>query len=371
MIFMFKKASIVLLSLIIVLISAELLLRAFNDFGLVYPYEEFFTNKSSQKSIHRGNLWDDFEFENIVIRNQNMQHLRDFPDFSKEQKIVYILGDSMVEAVAEPLGRIFYNISDDRHDEYCVVAQHFAGCSLKALTILLYNYPNYLKQNNKVYKPSLAVFQLRRYSYRGGNTVFFDPNAGPVDYQEKLSTEEKLPAVVELKKSFLDKLKLDVKFSQKPQDKIFRALVLGESHILSLLAWKFYNWSLTTGIYPNQERFITSKYNLEDAYWARFERELQVLLNVSDTLQIPVAVLLIPDPENLKHYHYAGSFNETEKKYIELFQKYQIPYEYAIEEFDDVSRFSQESLFWNDGHPSHKGQEAIALSLDKLIGRFF
>lgn len=225
-----------IIACIIVLIGGEILLRSFNDFGLVYPYIEFFTNKQSRQSIHKGDLWGPTEFANPIIRDENFQHTRPLPDLSKENKIIYLLGDSMVESVSTPLDKSFHGIVDNQHPEYCIATQHYAGCSLDTLTILLNAYPQKLNQDGKVYKPQIAVAQLRGLSYQGGNTNFFNPQLGRnVDYQAKLNDLEE-PEIVKVKQSLLNQVKFDVKFSSKFKDQVLRQMVLGDIHILSLLA---------------------------------------------------------------------------------------------------------------------------------------
>lgn len=346
-----------------------MILNSFHDFGLVYPYEDFFYNKQLRTSTHKGNLWDEQEFANLVIRDERMQHVSPLPDLSQHHKLIYLLGDSIVESVAEPLDHIFYRLSNNRNSDLNIVAQHFAGCSLTTLAILLNNYRDYFTQNSIAYKPDYTVIQLRRYSYRGGNTNFWDPVKNQmVDYQEKLPIDESLAAVVKWKKNFLALFKLDVKFSSKPLDKFFRSQVLGKIHVFSLLAWRIYNWSISSSQYPNQEKFFTTKISLEDMYWDRFENEIRLLLQVSKKVNIPISFLLIPDPELFKHYQYAQTYDATAKHYIELFKKYSIPYQYALEDFYQVSKENPETVFWNDGHPSHRGAEAMSRSLDKLLG---
>lgn len=353
-----------LLACLIVLICGEITLRITNDFNLVYPYTEFFTNKFSRTSIHRGDLWGSKEYCNIIIRDADFQHSRAVPDLSQQQKIIYLIGDSMVESVSTPLDESFHGIVDKQHNEFYIVTQHYAGCSLDAISIMLNSYPSKFIQNGKVYKPDIVVAQLRGLSYQGGNTNFFDQIQGKnVDYQPKLNDREE-SSVVKFKQAILNKIKFDVKFSSKFKDKFLRELVLGNSHILSLLAWRFYNWSISQTV-PNNESFTA--YNIENDYWTRFENSLQQFINVANQNQIQAKILLIPDKKWFNRYTYVKQYNSTEKHYIDLFEKYQIPYVYSMEDIYNESLITDQPMFWNDGHPSIYGSKAIAKSLERLI----
>jgi len=354
-----------ILACIIVLVCGEILLRATNDFNLVYPHIEFFTNKYTQNSIHKGNLWASQEYSNIVIRNQDLQHARSIPDLSKEKKIIYLIGDSMVESVSTPLEQSFHGIVDVQHDEFCILTHHHAGCSLEAISIIFSSYRDKCTQNGKVYKPAMVIAQLRGLSYQGGNTVFFDPSQNKVvDLQTKLNDRED-PTVVKMKQAILNQIKFDVKFSDQFKDKILRSLVLGDIHILSLLAWRFYNWSIGQTI-PNHESFTS--YDTEEDYWIRFENSLRQFLEFANMQGIQPKILLIPDMKWFNDYVYTKQYPELEKRYIALFEKYKIPYVDATDDIYQYSLTTKEPMFWNDGHPSTYGSKAIAKSLERLIG---
>lgn len=360
----FNKIFSPLLACIIVLIFAETLLRSFNDFNLVYPYIEFFTNKHSRIGIHKGDLWGPKEFENITIRDIKFQHSRAMPDLSKEQKIIFLIGDSIVESASTPLDQSFHSIVDLKHPEYAIIAEHYAGCSLDAISILLDSYQQKFIQNGKVYKPDMVIAQLRGFSYQGGNTQFYDPTQGKnIDFQAKLNNE-KQDLVVEIKQAILNVLKFDVKFSSELKDKILRDLILGKIHIFSLLSWRFYNWSISQSV-PNNEHFIY--HNLEDDYWYRFENSLNVFVRTANNNQIQGKILLIPDKRWFERYRYTRDFNPTEKRYLGLFQKYQVPYIYVMEDIYQEALKTNNPMFWHDGHPSSYGSKAIAKSLERLI----
>ncbi len=353
-----------LFACIIVLIFAEILLRSFNDFNLVYPYPEFFTNKYTRNSIHKGDLWGAREFENIIIRDARFQHSRPIPDLSKEQKLVFLIGDSMVESVSTPLNQSFHGLLDSLYPEYAIIAEHYAGCSLDTISILLDSYKQKFTQNGKLYKPDIVIAQLRGLSYQGGNTNFYDPVQGRnVDYQAKLNNEEQAP-IVKIKQDILNALKFDVKFSNKLKDKILRDLVLGKVHILSLVSWKFYNWSISQSV-PNNEHFVY--HNVENDYWNRFENSLKLFIRTANNNQIQAKILLIPDKRWFERYRYTKDFNATEKRYLNLFEKYQIPYVYAMEDIYQESLQIDKPMFWHDGHPSAAGSVPIARSLERLI----
>jgi hypothetical protein len=318
-------------------------------------------------STLRGNPWDKFEFNNIVYRDNNLQHVPAKPNFQDpNQKNIFLLGDSMVESVSTPVEKVFYSIVDSNHDNLSVVPFHFAGCSLQALVLYFNQYQAFFQKDNKVFKPNLAVFQIRPLSYQGGNTVLFDPRLGrPRDFQDPINLI-KSDVVVE-KEKFLSNFKLDIKFSPKFQDKLFRDLVLGETRIVSLLAWKFFQWtSRVTNQVPNHEElFVENK--LEELYWQRFENSVRLLKASSIQNQIPVRVLLVPSPEWLERYSYTHEFNEQEKRYKNLFDKYGIPFHNSIIDFHLERQNAGNKLFFDDGHPNSYGVKALSNAFDKLL----
>jgi hypothetical protein len=356
------------LALIFVLLIAELSFKVFDDYGRVIPYKDYFYNKRMPKSTLKGKPWTKLEFTNTVYRDRNFQHVPQRPDFSNlEQKNIFLLGDSMVESISTPVDKTFYALSDLRNDNIAVVPFHFAGCSLKALTFYMGQYPAFFRRANDSFKPDLAVLQIRPMSYQGGNTMLFDKRIGKTrDFQEKLPVEK--PYVVKAKESFLKNFRLDIKFSSKYKDKLFRDLVLGESRIISLLAWQVFQWTTrVTSSAPNHEDFIVNKGQMEELYWQRFEKSVKMLKETSMQQQIPVAVLLVPSPDWLKRFEYTQKLNEQEKRYQELFAKYKIPYHYALSDFLAQKKSTHKEVFLEDNHPNENGVQALSNAFDKLI----
>ncbi len=356
------------LALILVLIVAEISFKVFNDYGRVIPYKDYFYNKNMPVSTLKGNPWTKLEFTNIVYRDKNFQHVPAKPDFNDlNQKNIFLLGDSMVESVSTPVDKSFYAISDAVNENITVVPFHFAGASLKALVYYLNQYHAFFRRDKQSFKPDLAVLQIRPMSYQGGNTMLFDQRIGKSrDFQEKLPLEKS--KIVESKEAFLKKFKLDIKFSSKFKDKLFRDLVLGESRIISLLAWQFFQWTTNvTKAAPNHEEFIVEKGVLEELYWQRFERSVKMLKEVSAKNQIPVAVLLVPSPDWLKRYEYTKKLNLQENRYQKLFAKYQIPYHYALSDFLSQKDKFKKAVFLEDNHPNELGVLALSKAFDNLV----
>jgi hypothetical protein len=144
-----------ILALIVVLICSELLLRLSGDFGMVYPYHDYFYGKNMRQSIFKGEPWQAKEYTNLVIRDERLQHVRALPDLSQAQNLVFLLGDSTVESSSTTLEESFYMQAEKKLKNITLVPFHFAGCSLQALTIYLNNYQPFFTQNNKTECPSL------------------------------------------------------------------------------------------------------------------------------------------------------------------------------------------------------------------------
>jgi hypothetical protein len=357
------------LSLIVVLLAAEICLRLNQDFDLVYPYQDYFYGKRMMVSTTKGEPWRKKEYENLIIRDRNLQHVKKLPDLEKSQNIVFLLGDSITESSSMPVNESFYQVLDSRRDDLDIVGFHFAGCSLMALGIELNNYAQHLNQNGKVFKPDYAIMQIRELSYIGGNTSFFDPRIGQmVDYQEKIKAEELSP-VVALKKQLLNFFTINPKFSNRWIDNRFREWVVGDYHFISLVLWRFFQWTQQTNrFYPNNEQLILDS-SLEDQYWRRFENSVALVKQISQANQIPVGILLVPEPDWFKRYERTRSYNQKEKKYQEIFAKHNIPFEYSIEEIYSIYQQSNQNVFWEDRHPSKTGSQGISIALENLLKR--
>lgn len=356
------------LALILVLFIAEISFKVFDDYGMVVPYKDYFYNKRMPVSTLKGKPWTKLEFTNTVYRDRNFQHVPIKPNFKDlDQSYIFLLGDSMVESVSTPVDKTFYSLSDARNEKVSVIPFHFAGASLKALTFYLNQYPAFFQRDKKSFKPDLAVIQIRPMSFQGGNTFLFDKRLGKArDFQEKLPIEK--PAVVKMKDSFLKNFKLDIKFSSKLKDKLFRDLVLGDSRIISLLAWRFFEWTTrVTKASPNHEDFIVHNDLLEELYWKRFEKTVQLLKQNSIRNEIPVAVMLVPSPDWLTRFNYSKNLNSQERRYQELFAKYEIPYHYALTDFLEVKNKHKEPVFLKDNHPNELGVVALSKAFDVLI----
>lgn len=357
-----------LLALVLVLLVLELSFEVFDNYGRVVPYKDYFYNKRMPVSTLKGKPWTKLEFTNKVYRNRAFQHVPALPNFNTvNQKNIYLLGDSMVESVSTAVDKTFYSLVVNTRKDLGVVPFHFAGCSLKALIYYMNMYPAFFRRDEKSFKPDLAVFQIRPMSYQGGNTMLPDRRSGQArDFQEKLALEK--PEVVQLKESFLKNFKLDIKFSSKFHDKLFRDLVLGDSKIVSLLAWKIFEWtSRVTRSAPNHEEFIVNNDLLEELYWKRFEKSVKLLKDASAKSGIPVAILLVPSPDWLKHFEYTNKFNKQEERYQRLFSKYQISYHYALTDFLNQKNESKENVFLEDNHPNENGVKALSNAFDNLL----
>jgi hypothetical protein len=357
------------LSLLVFIITAEIFLRMNHDFGLVYPYQDYFYGKRMMISTTKGEPWRKQEYENLIIRNENLQHVKRLPDLEKSQNIIFLLGDSITESSSMPVNESFYQALDSRRNDLDIVGFHFAGCSLMALGLELNNYAQHLNQNGKIFKPNYAILQIRELSYIGGNTSFFDPRIGQmVDYQEKIKSEELKP-IVAAKKQLLNFFTINPKFSNRWIDNRFREWVVSNYHFVSLVLWKFFLWTQQTSrFYPNNENLILDS-SLEDQYWKRFENSVILLKQISQSNNIPVGVLLVPGPDWFRLYERTKSYNIQEKKYQELFAKYNIPFEYSIEEMYSIYKRSKQNVFWEDQHPSKVGSQGLTIALEKLIKR--
>lgn len=359
-----------LLALLLVFFCAELSFAIFNNYGRVLPYVDYFTHKRKSFSILKGEPWDKIEFSNKLYRNKMFQHVKPLPDFSNfKTKNVYLLGDSITESASTPISASFHSITDEKNDSINIVPFHFGGCSLKTLVYYMSIYPKFFMRDSKPFKPDLIVLQLRSTSYRGGNTNIFDPKIGKYrDFQDKLPVDLNKAPIVALKDKFLKNFSLDIKFSSKLKDKLFREVVLGESKILSFFAWRIFQWSTRiTSKAPNHENFFVYPNELNEMYWQRFEKSVQLLTQQSKALGIPIAVLLVPQPDCYQEYKYTHKYNEQEVRYQNLFAKYAIPFEYGIEEFELHDAKTEEVLYWEDRHPSIEGNKALAVALDNLL----
>ena len=146
--------------------------------------------------------------------------------------------------------------------------------------------------------------------------------------------------------------------------------MLGDSKVISFIAWKIFQWSRrATSAIPDHEKFIIEANKREEEYWARFEKSVKVLKKVSNYYQVPVLILLAPNKDWLIRYEYSGEYNDQQKRYEELFAKYQIPFEDTLDEFAKLKAETGNEMFWSDDHPNHMGSEAMARSLDTLLKR--
>lgn len=361
------------LALLLLLVSAEISFKIFDDYGRVIPYRDYFFHKRQKVSYVSGELWLKKEYTSTLIRNSNFQHVPTSFDFSPSKKQIFLLGDSIVESGSMRVEDAFYSLLQERTNDLNIVPFHFAGASLKTLVMLMPQYKAFFNYQGKSIKPDLAVLQIRSFSFQGGNTNFFDPKLGKIrDFQDKLPSDLDKSKVIELKDKFLSFFKLDIKFSSKFKDQLFQKAVLGKSRIVSLLAWRIFQWtSRVTAISPRHEKFIVHPDQKEKEYWARFEKTIQMLSLYSKKFDLPVAVLLVPSPEWITEFEYTGKLNAKEEKYQELFAKYSIPFKYANQEFLAFKQKEQKKVFWEDKHPNLLGSKALSFALEELLNKLF
>lgn len=339
-------------SLLVILFFVELCLRLFNNFGLVLPYKDYFYNKKQRVSIFKGKPWSKFEFENILYRNESMQHVQEFPDYQASvQKRIFLLGDSIVESSSMSVDKSFYALADKASSNYSVTAHHSAGASFISLINFLPQYPEFFTQKQKLFKPDLAVIQIRPFSYQTGF---------------KRSHAQK--PIIRLKTKILRLFRLNLKSSKRFLDISFRKLVLGNCRVLSLLSWKMLMWSRNIIAHPpDHEEFFVYPHEHENQYWQAFEKNITNLKKISKELNLAVAVILVPQTSWLKEYLYTHQYNDLQKRYQALFSQYQIPFENSLEEFVEYFQITNKKTFRDDDHPNEHGSIALAKAFDKLI----